>query len=166
MTAEKYSRIEHATPYIFELKAGDKELYYFGSPHISDPNNPLFAEIETAFNKANPDIVFVEGINVRGDKTKFNERVKSVTREEAIEHMGESGLTLKLGVFSGVRHPKLFCYTIIMKNITTIIVSLVVYVFILIISRSNPDPTLEGLTSRLWVLPVYFVVVPIIFGIV
>lgn len=102
MTAEEYSKIEHATPYIFELKAGDKELYYFGSPHTSDPSNPLFAEIETAFNKANPDIVFVEGMNVRGDKTKFNQRVKSATREEAIDHMGESGLTLKLGVEKGV----------------------------------------------------------------
>jgi len=53
-----------------------------------------------------------------------------------------------------------------MKNITTIIVSLVVSVLILTISRINPDPTLEGLTGRLWLLPVYFVVVPIIFGIV
>ena len=102
MTAEEYSKIEHATPYIFELKAEDKELYYFGSPHTSDPSNPLFAEIEAAFNNANPDIVFVEGMNVRGDKTKFNERVKSATREEAIDRMGESGLTLKLGVEKGI----------------------------------------------------------------
>jgi len=102
MTAEEYSKIEHATPYIFELKAGDKELYYFGSPHTSDPSNPLFAEIEAAFNKANPDIVFVEGMNVSGDKTKFNERVKSATHKEAIERMSESGLTLKLGVEKGI----------------------------------------------------------------
>ena len=53
-----------------------------------------------------------------------------------------------------------------MKNITTITASLVVFVLILTISRSNPDPTLEGLTGRLWLLPVYIVVVPIIFGIV
>jgi len=53
-----------------------------------------------------------------------------------------------------------------MKNITTVTVSLVVSVLILTISRSNPDLTLEGLTGRLWLLPVYFVVVPIIFGIV
>ncbi len=102
MTAEEYSKIEHATPYVFELKAGGKELYYFGSPHTSDPNNPLFAEIEAAFNKANPDIVFVEGMNVRGDKTEFNKRIKSATREEAIESMGESGLTLKLAVEKGI----------------------------------------------------------------
>ncbi len=102
MTAEEYSKIEHTTPYIFELKTGDKELCYFGSPHTSDPSNPLFIEIETAFNKANPDIIFVEGMNVRGDKTKFNESVKSATREEAIDDMGESGLVLKLGIEKGI----------------------------------------------------------------
>lgn len=102
MTTEEYSKIEHDRPYIFELKSGSKELYYFGSPHMSDPSNPLFKEIEAAFNKANPDIVFVEGINIRGDKTKFNERVRSTSHEEAINMMGESGLTLKLGVDKGI----------------------------------------------------------------
>ncbi len=102
MTAEEYSHTEHPTPYIFELKVGDSELYYFGTPHRRDPQDPLFAEIETAFNKANPDIVFVEGINVTGDKTKFNERVKTASREETIDHMGESGFTLKLAVKKGI----------------------------------------------------------------
>lgn len=102
MTVEEYSRIEHATPYVFELQAGDKGLRYFGSPHVRDPKNPLFAGIEAAFNEANPDIVFVEGVSVRGDKTKFDERVKAASREEAIEHMGESGFTLKLGVEKGI----------------------------------------------------------------
>jgi len=102
MTAEEYSHTEHATPYIFELQSGDKELRYFGAPHVRDPQNPLFGEIEAAFNDANPDIVFVEGVNVRGDRDKFNERVKAASREEAIEHMGESGFILKLGVDKGV----------------------------------------------------------------
>ena len=53
-----------------------------------------------------------------------------------------------------------------MKNITTVTASLVVSVLILTISRSNPDPTLEGLTGQLWLLPVYFVVIPVLFGIV
>ncbi|OGZ58312.1 MAG: hypothetical protein A3B96_01800 [Candidatus Spechtbacteria bacterium RIFCSPHIGHO2_02_FULL_43_15b] len=102
MSAEEYSHIEYPTPYTFELKTGDTQLHYFGSPHISDPQNPLFTEIEAAFNKVNPDIVFVEGINVSGYKTKFNEKVKSATREEAIDRMGESGFTLKLGVDKGI----------------------------------------------------------------
>jgi len=102
MTAEEYSYTEHATPYIFELQAGDKELRYFGSPHVRDPQNPLFAKIEAAFNEANPDIVFVEGVNPQEDKTKSDERMKAASREEAIEHMGESGFTLKLGVEKGI----------------------------------------------------------------
>ena len=98
MTAEEYGEIEHSKPYIFDLKMGDIELHYFGSPHINDPENPLFNDIEAAFNKANPDIVFVEGLNANIDKNRFSEGVKSATREELISRMGESGLALKLGV--------------------------------------------------------------------
>ena len=102
MTAEEYSHTEHVTPYIFKLQAGDKELRYFGSPHLRDPKNPLFGEIEAAFNEATPDIVFVEGVNIHGDKDTFNEQMKTATQEEVIEHMGESGFTLKLGLDKGI----------------------------------------------------------------
>jgi len=101
MTAEEYAQMDHETPYVFDLKIGDKELHYFGSPHVSDPSSPVFTQIEAAFNKANPDIVFVEGVHVLGDIMKFNERIKADSREEAIEHMGESGFALKLGVEKG-----------------------------------------------------------------
>jgi hypothetical protein len=102
MTAEEYSHIEHPTPYIFELQSGDRKLYYFGSPHLRDPENNLFEKIEAAFNETNPDIVFIEGANVRGDRDEFNERVKTATREEVIEFMGERGFALKLAVDKGV----------------------------------------------------------------
>ncbi|MEX0930498.1 MAG: hypothetical protein WDZ79_02340 [Candidatus Paceibacterota bacterium] len=102
MTAEEYSQIEHETPYIFELKAGDKELHYFGSYHSFNPEDALFSEIEQAFNKSNPDIVFVEGISSRGDVEKCTEKVKEGFREEIIAHMGESGFTLKLAAEKGV----------------------------------------------------------------
>ncbi|TSC59852.1 MAG: Uncharacterized protein LiPW15_520 [Parcubacteria group bacterium LiPW_15] len=101
MTAEEYSKVEHKTPYVFELKAGDRELYYFGSPHVSDSNDPVFAEIEAAFNKANPEIVFVEGLHVRGDINRFNERMKATSCEETIDKMGEPGFTVKLGLEKG-----------------------------------------------------------------
>ncbi len=58
------------------------------------------------------------------------------------------------------------CYIIGMKNISIIISSTVVSGLILFISRSNPNHTLEGLTDRLWILPVYFIVVPLIFGLI
>jgi hypothetical protein len=101
MTAEEYSEIMHATPYIFELKVGDKELYYFGTPHSRDASDPIFKEIENAFNKVKPDIIFVEGINIKGDKSKFTEFVKSTALDEIIDRAGESGFTLKLGVETG-----------------------------------------------------------------
>jgi hypothetical protein len=102
MTAEEYARIEHTTPYVFTLQSGDKELCYFGSPHVCDTKDPLFQEIENAFNKWNPDVVFVEGVHVQGDPAQFNEKIRSASREKVIEHMGESGFALKLALEKGV----------------------------------------------------------------
>lgn len=102
MTAEEYAQIQHETPYVFDFKFGDTRLFYFGSPHTRDPKNPLFKDIENAFNEVEPDVVFVEGINVSGDRNRFNERVKSASSQEVIEHMGEAGYALKLGVEKGI----------------------------------------------------------------
>jgi len=103
MTSEEYAEIRHDTPYIFELKAGDKELHYFGTPHVRDPQDPLFAEIEAAFNKASPDIVFVEGMsNLPKDKARFDEMLKVASREETIDKSGESGFTCKLAAERGI----------------------------------------------------------------
>ncbi len=102
MTAEQYAQIQHETPYVFDLKFGDTRLFYFGSPHTGDPKNPLFKDIESAFNEVEPDIVFVEGVNIRGDRERFNERLKSASREEVIEHMGEPGYSLKLAAEKGI----------------------------------------------------------------
>src|SRR5690606_31461614 len=87
----------YSKPYIFILNSRDKNLYYFGSPHVRDPKSLIFSEIENSFNDANPDIVFVEGINT-DDKSKFDERVKNADRDEIIDKMGESGFTLKLAI--------------------------------------------------------------------
>lgn len=103
MTSEQYAEIRHDTPYVFELKAGDKELYYFGTPHVRDPQDPLFAEIEAAFNKENPDMVFVEGMsNLPKDKSRFDEILKAASREETIDKSGEPGFTRKLAAERGI----------------------------------------------------------------
>ena len=102
MTAEEYSETRHDTPYIFELKAHEKTLHYFGTRHTRDPHDPLFAQIEAAFNDSRPDIVFVEGVHVISDIHTFNERVKKASREEIIDRMGESGFTLKLALEKGI----------------------------------------------------------------
>ena len=102
MTSEQYAETWHETPYIFELKAGDKELLYFGTPHVFDSQDPLFAKIEEAFNKTNPDMVFVEGMsNLPKDKAHFDEILKA-SREETIDKNGERGFTLKLAAERGI----------------------------------------------------------------
>lgn len=103
MSAEAYSQTKHKTPYIFNLMAGSKKLTYFGTRHIRKPKDPLFAEIEEAVKQADPEIVFVEGINVSGDKKLFNERIRSAPQDEVIEKMGESGFLAKLAVERGIK---------------------------------------------------------------
>ena len=102
MTMGEYSQMHHETPYIFDLKAGNKELHYFGAPHVRDPKDPIFSEIKAAFDLANPDIVFVEGINVRGNKNILNEKIKNETSKELIDSAGEAGFTLKLASDKGI----------------------------------------------------------------
>lgn len=102
MPAEHYAQMRHKVPYIFELKSGDKKLYYFGAQHTRNPQDPLLGKIETAFDAAKPQEVFVEGINVRGDKMLFQNKVRSASRNEIVDVMGESGFTLKLAVEKGI----------------------------------------------------------------
>lgn len=101
MTAEEYAEIyagrEWGESHVFPLEKGDKKLYYFGSPHVNDPSHPIFAEIEKAFNEAQPEIVFVEGVTVYGDINRFNERMKAGPREG----LSESGFVIKLALEKG-----------------------------------------------------------------
>ncbi len=100
MTAEEYGRIWHEIPYKFVLRAGGKELHYFGSDHIKDQSSPIFSEIEESFLRANPEIVFVEGI--AGATAEFEERIKKMSRNEVIEKFGEPSFTLKLAAENGI----------------------------------------------------------------
>jgi len=98
MSAEEYAQREHETPYLFELEKGPKFLFYFGSPHIKDPRSLIFSQIQSAFEKAKPDLVLVEGVNARDNREAVNEKAKSVSQDEAIEMAGESGFTLRLAI--------------------------------------------------------------------
>ena len=102
MTAEEYASLHHETPYIFSLKSRDKELFYFGAPHVRDPEDPIFSEIKTAFDKANPDLIFIEGMNASIDRNLINEKARKASTEEAIDGAGEAGFTLKLGLEKGI----------------------------------------------------------------
>lgn len=98
MPAEEYAEMWHKTPYIFKLEAGNKKVYYFGTRHTRDPKDPILLEIERAFLESGPDVVFVEGVNVKGDKKAFDEKIKNSPQEDLIPKMGESGSLLKLAI--------------------------------------------------------------------
>ena len=61
MTFEKFAKIKYNTPYFFELTAGDKKLFYFGTRHSRDINDLIFKQIKQKFQEFSPQIVFVEG---------------------------------------------------------------------------------------------------------
>ena len=93
---------ERNRSYIFELTKGDKKLTYFGSDHISDPQDPLFQEIKDAFNKANPQIVYIEGMpHINKRKEEMKSKKDLLTGEQAKAH-GENVYTLKLALDAGI----------------------------------------------------------------
>jgi hypothetical protein len=101
LTDEQYSHhpfahAEGPRPYVYRLTNGGKELAYFGSYHISDPEDPLYADIEREFHGANPDMVYVEGYAWANDhKAQAREELKTMTWEKAKQE-GESIFILKL----------------------------------------------------------------------
>ncbi len=102
MTMEEYSSLHHETPYTFSLQSGDKELFYFGAPHVRDTKDSIFSEIKAAFDKADPDVIFIEGMNASIDKNIINEKGRNSTTKEAIEGAGEAGFALKLALDKGI----------------------------------------------------------------
>ncbi len=81
-----------------------KRLTYYGSEHLNDPEHEMFSDIETRFNNANPDVVFVEGYpNLNWDNKEEVEALRNLTREEAILGYGENFFTAKLAADRGIR---------------------------------------------------------------
>lgn len=89
--------------YVYELSDGARTLTYFGAQHTHDPENPEFDEIKETFDKANPDIVYLEGFGeyINNHKQEVRERGQEVTPEEAKER-GEMFYTLKLAIDAGI----------------------------------------------------------------
>ncbi|MFA5130881.1 MAG: hypothetical protein WC467_00480 [Patescibacteria group bacterium] len=102
MTMEEYAGLHHETPYNFSLKSGDKELFYFGAPHVRDPKDSIFYEIKAAFDKADPDLVVIEGMSDSIDRNIINEKAGQSSYEEVIDSAGEAGYALKLGLEKGI----------------------------------------------------------------
>ena len=99
MTAEEYSRLETGrAPHIFYFEKGKKKLVYFGAGHIHDnSDDPQYEQIETEFEKTDPELVLVEGIG----EIQISEKRKDLVREagwEEIRKKGENHFTLKLAL--------------------------------------------------------------------
>lgn len=91
---EKFTEVAQANlerankrPLIFHFKhKNGGELYYFGSSHFYDPQNPLAKMIDSIWKAYKPDIVFWEG-GIPGRPGVLPE-----SKEACIEQKGEPGL--------------------------------------------------------------------------
>lgn len=109
MTAEEYSKLEHPTPYLYELKDGEKELHYFGAYHSRNPEDGIFKDIEKKFGEVAPDLVLIEGMsNIRQKRESFEKNQLKLgddevaVRKNVIDAAGESGFALLLAIEKGI----------------------------------------------------------------
>ena len=88
--------------FIVDIAHGEKRIVYFGSTHTNHPDHPVFDEIAKAFDEAQPEIVYVEGMEQINDNVEqVRKRVATMSLEEA-KKRGESYFTLKLAVDAGI----------------------------------------------------------------
>ncbi len=107
LTVEQYRETpfannERQRVYVFKLEKGDKQITYFGTAHINNPEDPLFDDIQSAFQEATPDMVYVEGwasINTRKDLVR---EVLQDTALETSKKEGENFFVVKLAVDAGI----------------------------------------------------------------
>lgn len=80
----------------YRIEAGDKVVYFFGSPHVNDVGNGVFNEITEAFEEVQPQRIMVEGMHALHNRERVLDHLEHMTREEA-QALGEPMYTLKLG---------------------------------------------------------------------
>ncbi|MEI6345805.1 MAG: hypothetical protein WCO79_01030 [bacterium] len=93
-----FAKSEKERVYKYEVIGGGKSVLYFGTDHISDPQDPLFEEIESEIRDYAPEMLMVEGMGaINSRKESIKPRIASLSYEEA-KKQGESTLVLKLAV--------------------------------------------------------------------
>lgn len=102
MTFEEYAGKKHDPVYVFNVEFGTKKVTYFGAEHSLDPENPMFSRIEEEFKKADPQIVFVEGMYFSSGKQGAIEKYKAADKESVIKNHGESVYAFKLAADAGI----------------------------------------------------------------
>ena len=88
----EYATIRHATPYVVNVARGGARLLLFGGRHSSDPADPMFDQIESAFSTLAPAFALHEG----------TPPYPETDREIAIRRHGEAGLVRHLAARAGV----------------------------------------------------------------
>lgn len=106
MTGQEYQRTSFSRDpkvrsYVFKLKNDKKEIVYFGSSHINDPEDPLFENIKEEFEKAKPDMVYIEGwASINNKKDSIRNKMRKVSYLD-MKLKSESHYVLKLAVEAG-----------------------------------------------------------------
>jgi hypothetical protein len=88
----EYAALRHATPYVVDVRRGRSRLLLFGTQHSSDPQHPMFAQIEAAFADLAPAFALHEGTPPAIERA----------REIAIRRHGEAGLVRHLAARAGI----------------------------------------------------------------
>jgi len=101
MSASEYQDVEHKVPYVYKLEDESGEIGYFGSPHVNNPEDEVFSEIEQTFGQTRPDIVLVENMPP-GDTEDIRQNARTYSREEVIRGLGESGFVIQLAAQNNI----------------------------------------------------------------
>jgi hypothetical protein len=87
-----YAAIRHPTPYVVYVVRDGARLVLFGTQHSSDPADPMFEQIESAFLRLGPAFALHEG----------TPPAVETDREIAIRRHGEAGLIRHLAARAGI----------------------------------------------------------------
>jgi hypothetical protein len=92
LTFAEYAAIRHPTPYVVAVARQEARLVLFGGRHSSEPADPMFDQIETAFATLSPTFALHEG----------TPPAVETDREIAIRRHGEAGLVRHLAARAGI----------------------------------------------------------------
>lgn len=106
ISPEEYSKIKHKIPYTYEINNSNntKSLFFFGVKHSADPNNPMFLDIRSDFEKFKPDFVIVEATPgpKKLSRKEFNLDIKNQPIDELIKRRSDPGFAIRLAVENNV----------------------------------------------------------------
>lgn len=102
MLAEIYATLTHSRPYVYDLEKGQKKLFCYGISHIRNLEDPRLESFKSYFLRNIPDVLFVEGIHVKGNRGRFDKRLLRLSQEEVVSRYGESGFAARLALENGV----------------------------------------------------------------